>query len=1017
MRKLTLSLAVLAALMPGRGYPLGLGEIELNSALNQELDAEIEVLSAEPEVAEQLIIKLASRDAFARAGIDRPFLLQQLKFKVITKGNKPYVMVYTQKPIREPFLSFLMEVDWPEGHLLREYTILLDPPVYSGTAQASAPSVPPAAMESGRPFAGTDEQMMEQMDADYAPETGRPATSAYAAPSTKQSGQAVAAPVQGGGQRMTYRAMPQYNQMADEYRVQQNDTLWSLANRMRPDQSVSVEQMMLALVRENPEAFIEENIHGIKRGYILRVPNRNAATSVDRQAAIAQVREHTALWREYRQSQSAATPSSAMEAPEGAELDQPPAVGNDVEGKLSIVSVQGDKAGESAAGQAPGGNDLKRLRAELALAKESLESERLEKENLKARLDELENRVKRVLEMDDTELAKLQQDLQGAKEDVETLKPAPAPIMDAEPIMQEDMPVEEPALMEEPLPVEEPSLAPGEEPVFADQAPADITEVQEPIEEVAPAPKPVQPAAVPSFAQQKPKSFIENLLDDPKMLGAVGGVLVLILALIGMLLRRRRINKSEEEWVADEEVAPLRFASDEDTSVADIATSEETSEFEDTQIQAPGEQQESLEDTVYSLKDEVEAPQEEVRDDVIAEADVYLAYGIYQQAEELLRNAIDKNPERDDYRMKLLETHFAAKNSDAFASLAEEVKARKGSDKSYWNRVLVMGSELCPDNALFSDTGVLPDIDTDDLLPKKPETTDLELDASDASTTDFDLRLGDDLDLGETPSFDEDADATQILNEPLDLDNLGEAAAEAAADTDLSLDSDLDDMGDLGELGGELELDDAFAKPKAEEASKNELDSGFDLGELEDVIAEPEAAVETESSGLDIDDDFSLDFEASDLGFASPEEEKAAESEETESAIDSDDMSLEFDADLDLGMDDLETPAKEAEAADLDMEMDFGKEQAEEPVELDMDTSDDLSLDTDLGGISSAGDDDFDISELSEDVDEISTKLDLARAYLDMGDREGAKSILEEVKQEGNDSQQQEAEALLKQAS
>lgn len=85
MRKLTLSLAVMAALLPARGYPLGLGEIELDSALNQELNAEIEVLSAAPEDAEQLIVKLADRDAFSRAGLDRPFLLQQLKFKVVDK--------------------------------------------------------------------------------------------------------------------------------------------------------------------------------------------------------------------------------------------------------------------------------------------------------------------------------------------------------------------------------------------------------------------------------------------------------------------------------------------------------------------------------------------------------------------------------------------------------------------------------------------------------------------------------------------------------------------------------------------------------------------------------------------------------------------------------------------------------------------------------------------------------------------------------------------------------------------
>ena len=100
MRKLTLSLAVMAALLPSRGIPLGLGEIELNSALNQELNAEIEVLSASPEDADQLIVQLADRDAFNRAGIDRPYILQQLKFKVAEKNGQPVVKVYTKTPIR-----------------------------------------------------------------------------------------------------------------------------------------------------------------------------------------------------------------------------------------------------------------------------------------------------------------------------------------------------------------------------------------------------------------------------------------------------------------------------------------------------------------------------------------------------------------------------------------------------------------------------------------------------------------------------------------------------------------------------------------------------------------------------------------------------------------------------------------------------------------------------------------------------------------------------------------------------
>ena len=108
MRKLIFALALGAILIPNYGYTLGLGEIEVNSSLNQKLTARIDLLSASPDEADTLIIKLASREEFARAGLDRPVVLSSLKFKTSVEDDRVYIDVLSPKPIREPFLNFLV---------------------------------------------------------------------------------------------------------------------------------------------------------------------------------------------------------------------------------------------------------------------------------------------------------------------------------------------------------------------------------------------------------------------------------------------------------------------------------------------------------------------------------------------------------------------------------------------------------------------------------------------------------------------------------------------------------------------------------------------------------------------------------------------------------------------------------------------------------------------------------------------------------------------------------------------
>ena len=1047
MRKLTLSLAVMAALLPARGYPLGLGEIELNSALNQELNAEIEVLSASSDDANQMIVQLANRDAFNRAGIDRPYLLQQLQFKIVEKQGKPFVKVFTKSAIREPYISFLLEIDWPQGHLLREYTLLLDPPVYntstggaSTSSEEAHPFIDPADVrahtqsvapqQQGGQSGGSQSGYSNAQSGTISSSSGRSVT--YSAPQSNTARPAPAA------QRST--------SAVSEYRVKQDDTLWSMANRMRPDSSVSVEQMMLALVRKNPEAFINENINGVKRGYILRMPDRNEATQLDRQQAISQAKEHAALWREYSQAAVSQAPASSMEA-EATSIDGMATADDAAAGHLSIVGASKSDGSEHAGANQDPDSEVSRLKQELAMAREQLESERIEKEGLRTKLSDLEQKVQSVIQMDDGELAKLQEDLQQQQAESAEQPEAEQTVAEAETAdaVEESTAAEE-AISEEvaaevdidavdaevtdeagePV-VEGEEAVVAEDAVFVDElaavekagevdAAADTTEtvgVTDTAEVIEP----------PAFAQQKPKSFIDNLMNDPKLLGMIGGGLAFVLLLIVLLLKRLRGGKEESQNEAPED----NFLDINNDATMQAESSDLTSEADDlsmvdTQIDVPAMDEDSLEDALLGLDDAEEAKAAvDQQDDVMAEADVYIAYGIYQQAEDLLKNAIDQNPDRDDYRMKLMETYFAAKDAKAFEQEAAQLKTRKGDDASYWGRVATMGTELCPGSDLFFGSGeVISDLDADALIPEKPETTDVELDATNDDEPEIGLdTLG--IDLGATTEFDALADDSSDGLDVGDEPSLDEGSSFESSDTD-----GLDLAGDLADITNEVE------EPAAEPSLDDEAASlEFDLGELTDDALDNSSdknaetvSAEDEMDDLDIDEDFSLDFAASDLGFEEPEEEAALDAP----AEDIEDLDLS--ADLDLGAD-LEEPSSNDDVDDESMEVDFtadlGDSLDEELGEIDLDDSElaldsDLSLDEEADASASGAEDsastdeDFDISELSEDLDEVGTKLDLAKAYIDMGDHEGARSILEEVKTEGNAEQQQEAESLLAKA-
>jgi pilus assembly protein FimV len=190
-----------ALLAPGALYALGLGEIKLKSALNQPFDAEIELVSATQEDLGALRAALASNDTFVRYGLDRPAYLADFNFRV-AKGadGRDVLRVTSPRPVTEPFVTLLVEANWPRGRLLREYTVLLDPPVYAPGPAASEPVAAAPRVSSG----GASSTRSAAPVADTTAESVRPSSPA-------RSTEPAAAPAIEPG---------------STYRVRNNDTLW-----------------------------------------------------------------------------------------------------------------------------------------------------------------------------------------------------------------------------------------------------------------------------------------------------------------------------------------------------------------------------------------------------------------------------------------------------------------------------------------------------------------------------------------------------------------------------------------------------------------------------------------------------------------------------------------------------------------------------------------------------------------------------------------------------------------------
>lgn len=925
VKRLALILAALSWISPLSVYALGLGSIDMRSTLNQRLDARIELLRVRQGELKGIDINLATEETFRRAGIERPEFLTKLDFSLVrpSSGGRPYIQITSATPITEPFLNFLVEVNWANGRLLREFTVLVDPPVLAEDKRSRSPSVQSPTVGRSSPPRQREVITSERPTKRSVPRSSRPD------PDVTATG--------AGG--------VQYGP------TKQGDTLWEIAARMRPQgSSITVPQMMMALLESNPGAFYGGNINNLKMGHVLRISDAGIAETISHNDASRMASMQWEEWKENR-GMLGSTPSRTRSASSGRPTPR---------ARLKLVSPEQGEAGDGTPRSVADGGDVAKLSEELALAQEALDATRRETSEMNERMAALNEQIetmKRLVSLKDNQLAALESQLRDAGQTPDAPAEAASDAAGETASVADAAPAEEAAATEGAIndQAEMDAILSGDgsasqeitqDSAAADQAKPDAQAKAQP--KAQPQPAAAQDVAVADegimgMVMSLPSKIIAIITDYLYSVIAIVALIAIVAVVIAVSKRRKEQAFQESILTGQSSVGDQ----------SDVETSEDASFMSDFAVS-------SMEGIATDVSDV----------DPVSEADVYMAYGRYKQAEELITTAINNHPDRSDLKLKALEIHYAAKDKDAFELNAEMYK---GSLGEHWERVCEMGTELCPDNAMF----------TGDAPPASAPSSSSETVAMDAIDGMDDLGGDMDFDLG---SDDSDSSGG--------LDDMGDLDFDLGMDDDSGAEAAVSDVASASADDGDNSLDFDLGDFETEESPE----AASTATEQVDVVSEMSADDSAEEMSFDMDsgtdasasDDNSLDF---DLGSFDTDDTPAAEEPvaEAEPAAEAEaSMAMEEDNALDFDMGDMgldEAPASDMASDDSDSSTEFT----------------DADLDAELD------------ESLFADVDEVGTKLDLARAYIDMGDSDGAKSILDEVMEEGDDSQKNEAEGLMQQ--
>ncbi len=793
--------AVLFAL-PMWAEAAGLGRLVVNSALGQPLSAEIDLIAADKAELDSISASLAGVQAFQDAKIDYAPALSNLRFAVERKSNgKAVLKVTSTRPVNDPFLDMLVELNWASGRLVREYTVLLDPP-------GMTPSQTVAPVTVGAPVATAPQPKIAPKPAPTEPvATPIPAkaatTQARKHPGKSLKPQPKTAPAEEKPEAAQAGAAGPAGPVEGPIPVRRGDTLSKIARRVKPE-GMTLEQTLVGLFQANSAAFEGKNMNRLKAGAKLKLPPAEEMALVSAQKARQEIRLQASDWHAYRQrlaegvAKAPETPSKKEQASAGKITTKVEDKSHPKPAEPKDVLKLSKAAPPPAAKAAAQAEAAKQQAMEAAKAADEAAKAKAQKE-ASERAAVLEKQIQDMQKLVDEKNKKQEADkLAAADQTKKPRKPSPSPVVAA--------------------PMESPS-------------------------------------------------WMDTFRDNPLYMLGGGAVVLLGSALWWMMAgsrRRKPISTFDDSIMTGGDLKP--------NTIMGSAASGGSVNTGDTSFL-----------TDFSQAGMGNIDTHDV--DPIAEAEVYMAYGRDAQAEEILKEALNKTPDRQEIRIKLLEIYAARKNVSAFEKIAGELHAAVNDEESpIWQKAAEMGRALDPSNPLYG--GKPADVEA---------MTEADAPATGAAASGAELT-----------AFE------SSKPEPLATTELPEAIAFESAGQVLSFDSHMDT------ISGNVDIPE-------EEA---------------DGIADTLAG---------------LNFDISDLDTKSDTEENPK---------------------FDLGAN--------PDVEEGENKLDFSG--------LDLDLNEEMP---------------------DEDMDEVTTKLDLARAYVEMGDKEGAREILQEVIAEGNSNQQASARSML----
>lgn len=929
-----LSAAVASAvLLLSNAHAAGLGKLTVLSSLGQPLRAEIELTAVSKDEVGSLVAKLASSESYRQAKIDFNPALLSLRFAIEQRGSRQFIRVTSNQPVNEPFVDMLLELGGSNGRLIREYTFLLDPAdlrMNQPVQVASPTNVPlqlntPVTQVPAAPMPSVPERQVR---------ANSPSEKAVPKAAERIAGPKPVTEVKLGAKQ-------------GEYRIKRGDTLTRFAVQARPS-GVSLDQMLVALYRANPNAFAGNNMNRLRTGQILSVPDADAVRGINQVEAFGVIVAQAADFDNYR-NQLAGKVARTVAKPEIqakqlaagkiiTKVEESKAEASEAKDKLKLSRANAAGAGNAAADKVAG--ETKNSEDKIAKDKAIADANERVKE-----LEKNVNNLQAILEVRNNDLAAQQKRAEAVNLAEKSATSAPLSASSA------------------PVP-----------PVVAQ-----LNRPKVPPQKVKPAPVP-EP------------SFVDGLLDNPALLPGAG----LLLALLGALGIYSRQRKKK----------PVNF----DNSALPDSSLKANSLFGST-----GGQSVDTNNSVFNSNFTPSASQLDANEvDPIAEADVYIAYGRDAQAEEILKEALRTQPDRNAVRVKLLEIYAKRKDLRSFETLASELFGSTKGEGDDWQQAAALGMAIDPNNPLYAGGELSDDIAARTVAfgaPTRP-LEDLDPEALLANSQSREVQGADifafDQDLIASAESQAGSEITDDLD--FDIDLVAQSAASNGLDFDLG--------------GAELQAEAAPAPeagviPMSAGMAEMSFDSieAVDIEIAEDVLqisvgAEtvPAAvtALSTDTAEKPADPvELKLDLDAIDFDFLSGNTSFSAKEAPVMPdpyAATAKEVAKAADVDVVAGMDVAAMEAAPAaEPIGAAMEFDLSG------IDFDLDSSavSDQTVKNSAESIYSEP-----VVEMSGNV-EMATKLDLAVAYQEIGDKEGARELLDEVLKDGSSDQIEKAKTLL----